>query len=83
MITLNTFGVVMLVIAIVSIVINLIQLQKQLQVKKETLTPIYNGLIGKKGTAPIIIERLSCCMQAFGMPPTSRVVAIGFPHHPT
>jgi len=46
MITLNTFGVVMLIIAIVSIVINIIQLQKQLQVKKETFRPIYNGLIG-------------------------------------
>ncbi len=46
MITLNVFGVVMLAIAIISIVINILQLQKQLQVKKEKFRPIYNGLIG-------------------------------------
>jgi len=36
----------------------------------------------KRGTAPIIINRLSRCMQAFGMPGISRVVAIDFPHYP-
>jgi flagellar biosynthesis protein FlhB len=46
MITLDTFGAVTLTIAIVSIVMNIIQFQKQLQMKKETLKPIYNGLIG-------------------------------------
>jgi len=37
----------------------------------------------KIGTASIIIGRLSRCMHAFGMPHMSKVVAIGFPHHPT
>ena len=37
----------------------------------------------KIGTAPIIIDRLSRCMQAFGMLGISRVVTIGFSHHPT
>ncbi len=36
----------------------------------------------KIGTAPIIIDRLSRCMQALGMSGISRVVVIGFPHHP-
>ena len=36
----------------------------------------------KTGTPPIIIDRLSRCMQAFGMPRISIVVVIGFPHHP-
>ena len=35
----------------------------------------------KIGTAPIIIDRLSRCMQAFDMPRMSRVVAIGLPHY--
>ena len=38
---------------------------------------------GKIGTAPIIIHRLSRCMQALGMPRMPRVVAIGFPYHLT
>jgi len=46
MITLDTFGVVTLMGIIVSVVINIIQYQKQRQMKKETLRPIYNGLIG-------------------------------------
>lgn len=40
-------------------------------------------ILEKIGTAPIIIDRLCRCMQAFGMPRISRVVVIGFPHHPT
>ena len=42
MITLDIVGVVTLV----SIVINIWQFQKWRQIKKETLKPIYNGLIG-------------------------------------
>jgi len=39
--------------------------------------------MGKIGTTPIIIDRLSRCIYDFCMPRISRVVVIGFPHHPT
>ncbi len=45
-------------------------------------TPKEN-LCEKTGTAPIIINRLSRCIQAFGIPRILRPAAIGFPHHPT
>jgi len=46
MITLNTLDIILLALSIISIVINIIQYQKQHQMEKEKFIPIYDGLVG-------------------------------------
>lgn len=46
MITLSTFEIVSLAIAIGLGMLNIIQFQRQLRIEKERFKPIYNGLIG-------------------------------------
>jgi len=46
MITLNWLDVGLLIVAVVSLVWNILQYQKLSQIEKQRFTPIYNGLVG-------------------------------------